>query len=67
MGHACATKCKNAEMPKYEKEKLQKHCNAINKSGCLATDGGLVLVGAIGGKVILVESYWFMLMVRIHD
>ena len=66
MGHACATKCKNAEVPKYEKEKLQKHCNAINTSGCLATDGGVVLVGAIGGKAVLVESYWSILMIRIH-
>jgi len=57
MGHACATKFKNVEMPKYEKEKLQKHCNAINKSGWLATGGGVVLVGAISGEAVMVGSY----------
>ena len=54
MGHACATKCKNVEMPRCGKENLWKHCNAINKSGWLATGGGVVLVGAIGGEAVMV-------------
>ena len=33
------------------------HCNAINTRVWLATGGGVVLVGAIGGEAGMVGSY----------